>query len=93
MQVAETVETVRDVVGGMTEVYLAQVTLKTNEVMKVLTMMASVFIPLTFIVGVSGMNFDFMPELHVWWAYPVVWGVMIGAAAGILLWFRRQRWL
>ncbi len=93
VRVVDMVETLRDVVGGMIEIYLAQVTIRTNEVMKVLTMMASVFIPLTFIVGVYGMNFDFMPELNVWWGYPAVWAVMIAATAGILIWFRRQRWL
>ena len=93
VQVVDMVETLRDVVGGMIEIYLAQVSIRTNEVMKVLTMMASVFIPLTFIVGVYGMNFDFMPELNVWWGYPAVWAVMIAATAGILIWFRRQRWL
>ncbi len=93
VQVLDTAETLRDVVGGMVEVYLAQVSIKTNETMKVLTMMASVFIPLTFIVGVYGMNFEFMPELHASWGYPAVWAVMIGVTAGILLWFRRQRWL
>lgn len=93
VQVVDTVETLRDVVSGMVEVYLAQVGIRTNETMKVLTMMASVFIPLTFIVGVYGMNFDFMPELHARWGYPVTWGVMIAVTAGILVWFRRQRWL
>jgi magnesium transporter len=93
VQVVDMVETLRDVVGGMIEVYLAQVSIRTNEVMKVLTMMASVFIPLTFIVGVYGMNFEFMPEIHSKWGYPAVWGVMITATAGILLWFRKQRWL
>jgi magnesium transporter len=56
-------------------------------------MMASVFIPLTFIVGVYGMNFAFMPELHEPWGYPAVWGLMLVVAAGILIWFKRQRWL
>jgi magnesium transporter len=93
VQVVDMVETLRDVVGGMIEIYLAQVSLKTNEVMKVLTMMASIFIPLTFIVGVYGMNFDFMPELHTRWAYPAVWAVMIGIAGGILFWFKKRRWL
>lgn len=93
IQVVDMVETLRDVVGGMIEVYLAQVSIRTNEVMKVLTMMASVFIPLTFIVGIYGMNFEFMPELHSKWGYPAVWGVMITATAVILLWFKKQRWL
>jgi magnesium transporter len=93
VQVVDTLETLRDVVSGNIEVYLAQVSIKTNETMKVLTMMASVFIPLTFIVGVYGMNFEFMPELTSRWGYPMVWGVMIAVAAGILIWFKKQRWL
>lgn len=93
VRVVDTVETLRDVVSGMIEVYLAQVGIRTNETMKVLTMMASVFIPLTFIVGVYGMNFEFMPELHARWGYPITWGVMIAVTAAILVWFRRQRWL
>jgi magnesium transporter len=66
---------------------------RTNEVMKVLTIMATIFIPLTFIVGVYGMNFEFMPELHVAWAYPAVWGVMLLVAGGLLVFFRRKGWL
>jgi magnesium transporter len=93
IRVVDAVEALRDVVGGMVEIYLAQVSLKTNEVMKVLTMMASIFIPLTFIVGVYGMNFDYMPELHEPWGYPVVWLIMLGVAGGILYWFRTRRWL
>jgi magnesium transporter len=93
VQVVEAVESLRDVVGGMIELYLAQVGLKTNEVMKVLTMMASIFIPLTFIVGVYGMNFDYMPELQERWGYPAVWASMLLIAGGILFWFRRRGWL
>jgi magnesium transporter len=93
VQVVEAVESLRDVVGGMIELYLAQVGLKTNEVMKVLTMMASIFIPLTFIVGVYGMNFDYMPELRERWGYPIVWASMLAIAGGILFWFRRRGWL
>jgi magnesium transporter len=91
--VVEAVESLRDVVGGMIELYLAQVGLKTNEVMKVLTMMASIFIPLTFIVGVYGMNFEYMPELRERWGYPMVWASMLLIAGGILFWFRRRGWL
>ena len=93
VRVVEAVEALRDVVGGMVELYLAQVGLRTNEVMKMLTMIASIFIPLTFIVGVYGMNFDFMPELRWRWGYPGVWAGMIAVAGGILLWFRKKRWL
>jgi len=93
VQVLESVETLRDVVGGMIDLYLSQVALRTNEAMKVLTVMASIFIPLTFIVGVYGMNFDFMPELHTRWGYPAVWAFMISTAVGLLLWFKKRGWV
>jgi magnesium transporter len=64
-----------------------------NEVMKTLTIMATIFIPLTFIVGVYGMNFDWMPELHWRWGYPAVWTIMVAVALTLLWWFRRRGWL
>jgi magnesium transporter len=66
---------------------------RTNEVMRVLTIFSAFFLPLTFIVGVYGMNFDFMPELHRRWAYPAVIGLMAGISAAIYTWFRRRGWL
>ena len=65
VQVLDTVEALRDVVSGMVDLYLSTVSFRTNEVMKVLTIMASIFIPLTFFAGVYGMNFEYMPELHM----------------------------
>ena len=64
-----------------------------NNVMKVLTVISTIFIPLTFIVGIYGMNFDHMPELHHPYAYPIVWCIMVGLTAGLLLLFRRKGWL
>ena len=64
-----------------------------NEVMKVLTIMATIFIPLTFIAGIYGMNFKYMPELEWHWAYPVVWVVIILLAALMLIGFKRKKWL
>lgn len=93
VQTIDTVENLRDVVGGLMDLYLSTVSNRTNEVMKVLTIMATIFIPLTFIVGVYGMNFEFMPELHVAWAYPAVWGFMLAVAGGLLVFFRRKGWL
>jgi magnesium transporter len=66
---------------------------KTNEIMKVLTIIATIFIPLTFIAGVYGMNFKFMPELSSPWGYPVVWVVMILIAIGLLVYFRKKKWI
>ena len=64
-----------------------------NEVMKVLTIIATIFIPLTFVVGVYGMNFDHMPELHWRWGYFGVWGLMMATTVGMVIYFRKKRWL
>ncbi|TFG58029.1 MAG: magnesium/cobalt transporter CorA, partial [Spirochaetales bacterium] len=93
VQVVETVETFRDMATGMLDLYLSTVSNKMNEVMKVLTIFAAIFIPLTFIAGVYGMNFEFMPELKLRLAYPVWWAVTITLTLGMLLFFRRKKWL
>ena len=93
IQVIDTVEALRDMIGGMLDIYLSSVSNRMNEVMKVLTIIATIFIPLTFIAGVYGMNFENMPELRVPWAYPVVWGVMGAVGLLMVLFFRRKRWL
>jgi magnesium transporter len=92
IQVIDTVETLRDLTGGMTDLYLSSVGQRTNEVMKVLTIMASIFIPLTFMAGIYGMNFDVMPELHLPWAYPVLWLVMLAVAGAMIWYFRKRKW-
>jgi magnesium transporter len=93
IQAAETVETYRELIAGVMEVNLSAVSNRMNKVMKVLTIISTIFIPLTFIVGVYGMNFRFMPELEVPWAYPVTWGVMVIIALGMLLFFKRRHWM
>jgi magnesium transporter len=93
VQIIDTVETMRDVVGGLMDLYMTGVSNRMNEVMKVLTMIATVFIPLSFLAGLYGMNFDVMPELHVPWAYPVLLGVMATVGLGMLVFFRRKGWL
>jgi len=93
VQVIDSVETLRDVVSGLMELYLSNVSMRMNEVMKVLTVVGTVFIPLTFLVGVYGMNFKFMPELFWPWAYPTLWAIMILLAGGMLLHFHRRGWL
>jgi magnesium transporter len=93
IQVIDAVETFRDMLSGMLDIYLSSVSNRMNEVMKVLTIIATVFIPLTFIAGLYGMNFKFMPELNWPWAYPLVWGIMIVVAALMVAYFRRKRWL
>jgi magnesium transporter len=93
IQVIDTVETFRDMVSGMLDVYLSSVSNRMNEVMKVLTIMATVFIPLTFIAGIYGMNFKFMPELEWHWGYPLVWAVMAAVFVVMLIYFKRKKWL
>ncbi len=93
VQVMETVETFRDVMGGVLDIYLSQVSNRMNQVMKVLTVIATIFIPLTFLVGVYGMNFEFMPELAWRWGYPALWGFMVTLAVVMLVLFKRKNWL
>jgi magnesium transporter len=93
IHVIDNIETLRDLLAGMIDIYLSSVSNRMNEIMKVLTIMATIFIPLTFIAGVYGMNFEYMPELHWRWAYPLVLLVMIGSACGLLLFFRFRKWL
>ena len=92
-QVVDTTETLREVVTGMMDVYLSSVSNKMNEVMKVLTIISTIFIPMTFIAGIYGMNFKFMPELEWAWGYPIVWGVNIAIGIIMLLYFRKKKWL
>lgn len=93
IQVIDTTETYRDLVSGTLDTYLTSVSNRMNEIMKVLTIMASLFIPLTFVAGVYGMNFENMPELAWPWGYPVVLGGMGLMAAGMLYYFWRKGWL
>ncbi len=93
IQVIDTVEIFRDTVSGLLDLYMSSVSNRMNEVMKVLTIMASIFIPLTFIAGIYGMNFEYMPELKWRWAYPAVWMLMGATVAGMVVFFRRKRWL
>jgi len=93
VQVVDTVEALRDVVSSAVDLYLSMVGFKTNEVMKVLTIMASIFIPLTFFAGIYGMNFEYMPELGLPWAYPTLLGLMVAMALGMVIFFRRKGWM
>ncbi|MDR2258348.1 MAG: magnesium/cobalt transporter CorA [Treponema sp.] len=93
IQAAETVETYRELMAGVMEVNLSAVSNRMNKVMKVLTIISTIFIPLTFIVGVYGMNFRFMPELDMPWAYPITWGIMVIIALGMLIFFKRRHWM
>lgn len=92
IQVIDTVETFRDMLSGILDTYLSSISNRLNEVMKVLTVISTIFIPLTFIVGIYGMNFEHMPELHSLWGYPAVWCVMITIALGMVFFFKRRKW-
>ena len=93
IQVIDTIETFRDMISGMLDIYLSSVSNRMNEVMKVLTIIATIFIPLTLIAGIYGMNFQYMPELGWRWGYPTVWLIMLVIGALMLVYFRRKRWL
>ena len=93
VQVIDTMETFRDMLTGMLDTYLSSLSIRMNEVMKVLTIIATIFIPLTFIAGVYGMNFKNMPELDWRWGYSMVLAIMAAVAAGMVLYFRRKKWL
>jgi magnesium transporter len=86
-------ETYRDMLSGMLDIYLSSVSNRMNEVMKVLTIIATIFIPLTLVAGIYGMNFRFMPELDIIWAYPVIWVVMICIGLIMVIFFRRKKWI
>ena len=93
IQVIETMETLRDVLAAMLETYLSVINNRMNEVMKLLTVIATIFIPLTFIVGLYGMNFRHMPELNWPWAYPAVLAGMAALATWMVVYFKRKKWL
>jgi magnesium transporter len=93
VQTAEVIEMYREMSTGLMNTYLSSIANRTNDVMKVLTIMASIFIPLTFLAGIYGMNFEHMPELHVTWAYPAVWVTMIATASGMVAYFWSKGWL
>jgi magnesium transporter len=92
-RLANLAEGTRDLAGSTIETHLALVNNRMNEVMKVLTMMSTIFIPLGFVAGIYGMNFKYMPELEWRLGYPLVWMVFIGIAVGMLLFFRRRKWI
>jgi len=93
IQIIDTIESFRDMVSGMVDLYLSSISNKMNAVMKVLTIIATIFIPLTFIAGVYGMNFKYMPELGWRWGYSAVLLVMVLVAVVMLIYFRKKKWL
>jgi len=92
IHVIDTTETFRDIIASMIDIYLSSVSNKMNEIMKVLTIIATIFIPLTWIVGIYGMNFDYMPELRAKIGYPIVMAIMVVIGLLMLLYFKRKKW-
>ncbi|WP_419211547.1 magnesium/cobalt transporter CorA [Maribacter sp. X9] len=93
IEINESLQIYREMSMSLMEMYMSNMSNKMNEVMKVLTIMASIFIPLTFIAGIYGMNFDNMPELHYKYGYYCVWGVMIILFVGMIFYFKKKKWL
>ncbi len=92
VQIIDTLETFRDTATGLIDLYMSSISHRMNEVMQVLTIMASIFIPLTFIAGIYGMNFDVIPELKWRYGYAMAWGLMLSCAAGMLWYFKKNKW-
>lgn len=93
IHVIDSIETMRDMISGMLDTYLSSISNRMNEVMKVLTIIATIFIPLTFLAGIYGMNFKFMPELEWKWGYLTVWSVIIIVFCVMIFFFKRKKWL
>ena len=92
-RIIDTVETYRDLLGGIMDIYLSTNSNKMNEVMKVLTIISSIFVPVTFIAGVYGMNFEFMPELKSPYGYGLTWLVMLSVMGGMIYYFKKKKWI
>jgi magnesium transporter len=93
VRVIETIETFRDLLSRILDIYLSSISNRINSVMKVLTIIATIFMPLTFMAGVYGMNFKYMPELERRWGYPLIVMVMAFIGISMLVYFRRKKWL
>ena len=93
IQVSENIDIYREMVWSLMDMYMTTISNKMNEVMKVLTIMASIFIPLTFFAGIYGMNFDYIPELKFKYSYFILWGIFIIIVVGMVMYFRRKKWL
>ena len=93
IQIIDNIESLRDIISGMVEIHLTTISNRMNSVMKVLTIISTIFIPLTFIAGIYGMNFQFMPELNWRWSYPMILLLMLGIGIVMLVIFKKKRWL
>jgi len=93
MQVLDTIDSYRELVASLVDVHLSTISNRMNQVMKTLTIFSAVFMPLTFIVGVYGMNFEFMPELKEPYGYYYVWGLMVAVTIGMIFYFKTKKWM
>ncbi|WP_411895496.1 magnesium/cobalt transporter CorA [Winogradskyella sp. A2] len=93
IQVSENIDIYREMIWSLMDMYMTTISNKMNEVMKVLTIIATIFIPLTFIAGIYGMNFDNIPELHYKYSYYILWGIMLMLFLGMLYYFKKKKWL
>ncbi|MBL7075985.1 MAG: magnesium/cobalt transporter CorA [Kiritimatiellae bacterium] len=92
IQIIDNLDSLRDMLSGTLDIYMTIVSNRMNQVMRVLTVIATIFMPLTFIAGIYGMNFEAMPELKWRFGYAMVWGIMIASALGMIVFFKRKRW-
>jgi magnesium transporter len=93
LQVVESIDSQREMISSLIELYLTSISNKTTEIMKVLTLMAAIFIPITFVAGVYGMNFNRMPELNWKYGYAYAWCIMLAIAVSMILYFKKKKWL
>jgi magnesium transporter len=93
IQVIDTVESFREILTSMVETYLSSVSNRMNEIMKVLTIISTIFIPITFLVGLYGMNFVHMPEIRWRWGYAFAWALILASVGAMFAFFRRRKWL
>ncbi|MHB1253851.1 MAG: magnesium/cobalt transporter CorA [Candidatus Humimicrobiaceae bacterium] len=92
IQVIDTIETFRDMLSGMVDIYLSSMSHRLNEVMKILTIISTIFIPITFIASIYGMNFRFMPEISWKWGYLIVWAIILFIIIYMVIYFKRKKW-
>jgi magnesium transporter len=93
IQIMDTTEIYRDMLSGMLDIYISSLSNRTNDIMKVLTIISTIFIPLTFLAGIYGMNFRYMPELGWRWGYFALLSIMLVIALAMLAFLRRKKWL
>ena len=93
IQLNESINEMRDNLASQLDIFLSNLRHQMNAVMKVLTIIATIFIPLTFLAGIYGMNFKFMPELNWYWGYPLILGLMFVIFIGMLIYFKKKKWI